>query len=361
MCTNDIPANVFTNTISLAGTTSTSTATPLGGPKQDLEIPPPPLQPVHQSASAAELASQVREAEQQEEDEQQQSAPQQQSQQQQQAAATQSQEPHANAGGSQPQAQPKGKVEKSLPAGGGATADPQQQQQQQQPTKTDTQQGKGPPVKESSRLQKDFKLEVPPLLLLVSLAVDTSNPTLLTSGGGCRAFNRVVLLARDLHSDNHPDRQDMSLSTAIMLMLRWLLQGQKAKQEAGQPKKEAGQAPQGGQEKPKSTKAERRAKQEAERAAKEAGVLKVCYEDQVANTLLHSISAQPCLSKCSQYSNSTVDPDALVQHAKVRCSMAWLSQQTLCPARNISTMPIRLHTALCHTAAGPYLATVGPW
>lgn len=107
----------------------------------------------------------------------------------------------------------------------------------------------------------------------------------------------------------------MSLSTAIMLRLRWLLQGQKAKQEAGQPKKEAAQAPQGGQEKPKSTKAERRAKQEAERAAKEAGVPKVCYKDQVANTLLHSISARPCLSKCSQYFNSTIDPGALVQHA----------------------------------------------
>ena len=78
----------------------------------------------------------------------------------------------------------------------------------------------------------------------------------------------------------------------MMLMVRWLLQGQKAKQEAGQPKKEAAQAPQGGQEKPKTTKAERRAKQEAERAAKEAGVPKVRHTDQVANTLLPNISAQ---------------------------------------------------------------------
>ena len=84
----------------------------------------------------------------------------------------------------------------------------------------------------------------------------------------------------------------MSLSTAMVLMLRWLLQGQKAKQEAGQPKKEAAQAPQGGQEKPKSTKAERRAKQEAERAAKEAGVPKVRHNNQLTDEL-HSTCAQP--------------------------------------------------------------------
>ena len=73
------------------------------------------------------------------------------------------------------------------------------------------------------------------------------------------------------------------------------LQGQKAKQEAGQAKKDAGpakkdarpakqdtgQAGRGaagagvGEDKPKTTRAERRAKQEAERAAKEAGVPKV--------------------------------------------------------------------------------------
>ena len=61
----------------------------------------------------------------------------------------------------------------------------------------------------------------------------------------------------------------------------FLLRLQKAKQEAGQTKKDAGQAARGGagvgvgEEKPKTTRAERRAKQEAERAAKEAGVPKV--------------------------------------------------------------------------------------
>lgn len=50
----------------------TSTA-PKGSPKKpDLEIPPPPAQPVHQSASAAELAAQAREAEQAEQDQAQQ-------------------------------------------------------------------------------------------------------------------------------------------------------------------------------------------------------------------------------------------------------------------------------------------------
>lgn len=65
---------------------------------------------------------------------------------------------------------------------------------------------------------------------------------------------------------------------------RLLLHLQKAsKQEAGQAKKDAGQAAQGGagvgvgEEKPKTTRAERRAKQEAERAAKEAGVPKVSH------------------------------------------------------------------------------------
>ena len=50
---------------------------------------------------------------------------------------------------------------------------------------------------------------------------------------------------------------------------------QKFKQEGGQAKKDAAQAPQDGQEKAKTTRAERRAKQEAERAAKEAGAPKV--------------------------------------------------------------------------------------
>ena len=73
----------------------------------------------------------------------------------------------------------------SLPAGGGAIAgsQQQQQQQQQQPPKTETQQGKVPPGKEASRLQKHPKLEVPSFLLLASLAVDTINPSLLLSGG----------------------------------------------------------------------------------------------------------------------------------------------------------------------------------
>ena len=67
------------------------------------------------------------------------------------------------------------------------------------------------------------------------------------------------------------------LTACFCLLLRF----QKAKQEAGQTKKDAGQAARGeprlgvGEEKPKTTRAERRAKQEAERAAKEAGVPKV--------------------------------------------------------------------------------------
>lgn len=63
-------------------------------------------------------------------------------------------------------------------------------------------------------------------------------------------------------------------------------QGQKAKQEAkkdaGVSKKDTGQAARGaagaggvGEDKPKTTRAERRAKQEAERAAKDAGLPKV--------------------------------------------------------------------------------------
>lgn len=66
-------------------------------------------------------------------------------------------------------------------------------------------------------------------------------------------------------------------------------QGQKTKPEVGQTKKDAGpakndtgQAARGaaggggvGEDKPKTTRAERRAKQEAERAAKEAGLPKV--------------------------------------------------------------------------------------
>lgn len=57
---------------------------PPGTPrKPDLEMPPPPAQPVHQSASAAELAAQGREAEQQEQQQEKQQAQQAQQQAQQ--------------------------------------------------------------------------------------------------------------------------------------------------------------------------------------------------------------------------------------------------------------------------------------
>lgn len=74
----------------------------------------------------------------------------------------------------------------------------------------------------------------------------------------------------------------------IKMLTQMYPQGQKAKQEIGQAKKDTGpakkdmgQAARGaagvgvGEDKPKTTRAERRAKQEAERAAKEAGVPKV--------------------------------------------------------------------------------------
>ncbi|DBA75398.1 TPA: hypothetical protein ACH3X1_010662 [Trebouxia sp. C0004] len=131
-----------------SGATSTSAAHPSGAPKQDLEIPPPPLQPVHQSASAAELASKGREAEQQEEEQQQSTA---QQQPQQPAATSQSQEPPAVSGGSQ---QPSSKTETSQP-GVVAASTPKQHQG----AKAEIQQGKAPPAKEASRLQKESKPE----------------------------------------------------------------------------------------------------------------------------------------------------------------------------------------------------------
>jgi cobalamin biosynthesis Mg chelatase CobN len=109
------------------GTTSISAAHPSGTPKQDLEIPPPPMQPMHQSASAAELASKGREAEQQEEEQQQSPA----------------------------QHQPSSKTEKSQPGVGAASTS-----KQQQGAKAEIQQGKAQPVREASRLQKESKPEV---------------------------------------------------------------------------------------------------------------------------------------------------------------------------------------------------------
>lgn len=132
-----------------SGITSSSAANPSGAPKQDLEIPPPPLQPVHQSASAAELASKGREAEQQEEEQQQSSAPQ---QPQQPAATSQSQEPPAVSDGSHPQSS--SKTEKPQP-GVGAASTPKQHQG----AKAEIQQGQAPPVREASRLQKESKPE----------------------------------------------------------------------------------------------------------------------------------------------------------------------------------------------------------
>ncbi|DBB17099.1 TPA: hypothetical protein ACH3X3_014183 [Trebouxia sp. C0006] len=129
-----------------SGTTSNSAANPSGAPKQDLEIPPPPLQPVHQSASAAELASQGREAEQQEEWQQQSSS---QQQPQQQAATSQSQDPPAVSGASQPQ--PSSKPQPNV----GAASTPKQHQD----SKAEIQQGKASPVREASRLQKESKPE----------------------------------------------------------------------------------------------------------------------------------------------------------------------------------------------------------
>lgn len=108
------------------------------------------MQPMHQSASAAELASKGREAEQQEEEQQQSPA---QQQPQQPAAASQSQEPPAASGGSQPQ--PSSKTEKSQPGVGAASTS-----KQQQGAKAEIQQGKAPPVREASRLQKESKPEV---------------------------------------------------------------------------------------------------------------------------------------------------------------------------------------------------------
>ena len=72
-------------------------------------------------------------------------------------------------------------------------------------------------------------------------------------------------------------------------------QGQKAKQDTGPAKKDMGQAAQGaagvgaGEDKPKTTRAERRAKQEAERAAKEAGVPKVSCHTPLQSVLLWHI------------------------------------------------------------------------
>ena len=146
------------------GTTSTSAANPLGAPKQDPEIPPPPLQPVHQSASAAELSSNGREAEQQEEEQQQSSA---QQQPQQPAATSQSQEAPAVSGASQPnQPQPSSKTEKPQ-ANVGVASTPKQHQG----AKAEIQQGKVPPVREASRLQKESKPEVLLYPVLVDFAV----------------------------------------------------------------------------------------------------------------------------------------------------------------------------------------------
>lgn len=108
------------------------------------------MQPVHQSASAAELASKGRETEQQEE-EQQQSSTQQQPQQP--AATSQSQEPPAVSGGSQPQSS--SKADKSQP-GVAAASTPKQHQG----AKAEIQQGNAPPVREASRLQKESRPEV---------------------------------------------------------------------------------------------------------------------------------------------------------------------------------------------------------
>ncbi|KAL3143575.1 hypothetical protein ABBQ38_002372 [Trebouxia sp. C0009 RCD-2024] len=208
---------------------------PSSGPKQDnpLAIPPPPLQPMHQSASAAELAAQVKEAESQasSEDEAEslsgvsaQPAHQPAARQQeisssfaaapatapgaksQQASKLSTSQPFAVAPPKQQQQQPQ-------PQQQSQQQQPQQQQQQQAPVKVE-QPGKAPSVKEGGRAQKESKQE------------------------------------------------------------------KAGKQEDGQAKKDAGQAARGGagvgdgDEKPKTTRAERRAKQEAERAAKEAGVPK---------------------------------------------------------------------------------------
>ncbi len=121
---------------------------------------------MHQSASAAELASKGREAEQQEEEQQQSPA---QQQPQQPAAASQSQEPPAASGGSQPQ--PSSKTEKSQPNVGAASTP-----KQHQGAKAEIQQGKAPPVREASRLQKESKPEVllDPVELILLLYILTA-------------------------------------------------------------------------------------------------------------------------------------------------------------------------------------------
>ena len=159
---------------------------PSSGPKQELQIPPPPLQPVHQSASAAELASQANQAESpasSEDEAEPLSSPFGQSQQ---PAATRQQEFSSSFAtappttGSKPQQASKPTM--FQPSSSAAPPKQQQQQQQQQPQQQQQapvkaeQSGKAAAANDSGRGQKDPKQEVRLHELRILICLQKSPP-----------------------------------------------------------------------------------------------------------------------------------------------------------------------------------------
>lgn len=140
---------------------------PSSGPKQELQMPPPPLQPVHQSASAAELASQANQAESQSEDEAEQLSSS--VAQTQQPAAPRQQEFSSSSATAPPTtgSKPQQASKPTMSQASSPAAPPRQQQQQQQPQRQQLQApgkaeqpGKAAAARDGSRVQKDSKQEV---------------------------------------------------------------------------------------------------------------------------------------------------------------------------------------------------------